>query len=372
MSVYRKKAEKFYRFDFWLEGRRFLGSCGVASKREAIEVERQKRDEARREIAAEQKLAGGPLTLDAAALRYWQEVGQYHKAKETTFRNLQRLVEYFGKEKRLAELTDDDVARLVSWRRAQTVAGRASAAHVSPATVNRSTIEPLQKLFSRARKSWRLNFDREPTWSLHLLKEAGERVREVRPIEEVALEAAIPPAIKPLVAFARASGLRLAECLLQKSDVDLVAGRISTKGKGGKIVSVPITSEMRAILMAEMANPTEHVFTYTVRRPRAAPETGRQRPPKGKPAPLTVSYVKTVWRRARAGKYGAALPADLRFHDLRHDFATKLLRETGNLKLVQRALNHAKVETTTRYAHVLDDEILAGMEAASARRKGKA
>ena len=32
-------------FDFWLEGRRFLGSCGVASKREAIEVERQKRDE---------------------------------------------------------------------------------------------------------------------------------------------------------------------------------------------------------------------------------------------------------------------------------------------------------------------------------------
>ncbi len=37
--------------------------------------------------------------------------------------------------------------------------------------------------------------------------------------------------------------------------------------------------------------------------------------------------------------------------------ATKLLRETGNLKLVQRALNHADLKTTSRYAHVLDDDV---------------
>ena len=49
----------------------------------------------------------------------------------------------------------------------------------------------------------------------------------------------------------------------------------------------------------------------------------------------------------------------LRFHDFRHDFGTKLLRATGNLKLVQRALNHANIKTTTRYAHVLDDQVAA-------------
>jgi site-specific recombinase XerD len=59
----------------------------------------------------------------------------------------------------------------------------------------------------------------------------------------------------------------------------------------------------------------------------------------------------------------------LRNNDLRHDFATKLLRETKNIKLVSRALNHSKIETTTKYAHVLDEEVLAGMEAASAQRK---
>src|SRR6187551_2876152 len=65
------------------------------------------------------------------------------------------------------------------------------------------------------------------------------------------------------------------------------------------------------------------------------------------------SGAKTQWRRtrARAGVEG------FRFHDFRHDLGTKLLRETGNLKLVQRALNHADLKTTTRYAHVLDTEI---------------
>jgi site-specific recombinase XerD len=34
----------------------------------------------------------------------------------------------------------------------------------------------------------------------------------------------------------------------------------------------------------------------------------------------------------------------------------------GNLKLVQKALNHANIKTTTRYAHVLDDEVAAALE----------
>jgi integrase len=53
---------------------------------------------------------------------------------------------------------------------------------------------------------------------------------------------------------------------------------------------------------------------------------------------------------------------DFRFHDFRHDLATKLLRATGNLKTVQKALSHADIKTTTRYAHVLDEEVAAAME----------
>jgi integrase len=81
-----------------------------------------------------------------------------------------------------------------------------------------------------------------------------------------------------------------------------------------------------------------------------------------------MSAVKEEWRRMRK----RAGVESFRFHDFRHDFATKLLRETGNLKLVQKALNHADLKTTGRYAHVLDDEIADAMErVAKSRAKSR-
>ena len=60
---------------------------------------------------------------------------------------------------------------------------------------------------------------------------------------------------------------------------------------------------------------------------------------------------------------------DFRFHDKRHDFATKLLRESRNLKLVQKALNHKNITTTLKYAHVLDDEVGDAIEAMQEKRE---
>jgi len=86
---------------------------------------------------------------------------------------------------------------------------------------------------------------------------------------------------------------------------------------------------------------------------------------KGERYPLTYRNVQSYWRRLRkqSGVVG------FRIHDYRHDFATKLLRETGNLRLVQKALGHASIETTTRYAHVLDSEVADAMERMSRNRK---
>ena len=60
-----------------------------------------------------------------------------------------------------------------------------------------------------------------------------------------------------------------------------------------------------------------------------------------------------------------------RFHDFRHDVGTKLLRETGNLKLVQRALNHRSIKSTLRYAHVLDEEVADAMESRLSLKKSR-
>jgi integrase len=63
---------------------------------------------------------------------------------------------------------------------------------------------------------------------------------------------------------------------------------------------------------------------------------------------------------------------DFRFHDYRHDFGTKLLRDSGNLKLVQKAMNHRDIKSTLRYAHVLDEDVASAVErVAKSREKSR-
>jgi integrase len=285
--------------------------------------------------------------------RYWQEHGQHGAGAANTERRLALMIEFFGKDKLITEITDDDLAKLVAWRRGHRV--RQDGPLISAFTVNH-TVTTLRKLFTRA-KLWGVRFAHEPKWSKHLLKVPTERVRELSDEEAERIDAAMRGDYAPFFAFARASGLRLAECLLKWSEVDWTARQIVKLGKGGKRVTVPLTSELRAILSPLRGHHPEFVFTYVCERG----EHGRT---KGARYPITYAGVQTFWRRLRK-RSGVTT---FRFHDYRHDFATKLLRDSRNLRLVQRALNHASIKTTTRYAHVLDSEVAEAMEAAAKSR----
>ena len=48
---------------------------------------------------------------------------------------------------------------------------------------------------------------------------------------------------------------------------------------------------------------------------------------------------------------------DISPHTLRHTFATDLLRETKNIRLVQKALGHSDISTTMVYTHIVDEEL---------------
>jgi integrase len=305
--------------------------------------------------------------LDYVAGRYWEEIGKHHVGADTTWRDIARLVKYFGATKLLTEILDDDVAKLVAWRRGHRVTRRgkgrknaATAPFVANATVNRSTTEVLKKLFTRAKASWGIQFEKEPNWKQHWLKEPQERVRELHGGEADQLDDATRDDYRPIMEFTGVSGLRMNECLLRWSEVNWDARKIEKQGKGDKRVAVPITDAIREILWPLRGHHSEMVFTYIAKRTRKP-----QKLVKGERYPITYSGLKSAWKRIRA----TAKVTDFRFHDYRHDFATKLLRETGNMKLVQRALNHADIKTTAKYAHVLDDEVAAGMDAVQKSRK---
>jgi integrase len=270
-------------------------------------------------------------------VRYFHEVGQHQVCADETFTNLDRLVTCPHLEgKRLADIIDKVVTDVIAWRRGHHRWGRADLDRISPATVNRSTTEVLQKLFTHAKKKWGASFDHEPNWAEHMLKESGERVRELRTGEADALELAQRTDYAPFLDFVRASGQRgYKECLIRWTNVDWHTRLITTIGKHGRTVTMPITEEIEAILLrcgegkggAFVPHHPEWVHTYVCQR-----ADKRKGLVKGERYPLTKEGAKTMWRRTckRAGI------VDFRLHDFRHDLATKLLRKTGNLKLVHK------------------------------------
>lgn len=55
-----------------------------------------------------------------------------------------------------------------------------------------------------------------------------------------------------------------------------------------------------------------------------------------------------------------AIAADLpviKFHDLRHTFASNFLKNGGKLYDLQKTLGHSTIQVTERYAHLVPDQL---------------
>ena len=298
--------------------------------------------------------------MQDTASRYWTEHAQHLAGAATTWTNLGVLLKLFGKDKLVTEITDDDVARLVAWRRGHRV--RKTGPLISPWTVNH-TVTTLRALFARL-KLWGVSFAHEPKWSKHLLKTPTERVRELSDDESDRLVAVMRDDYRPFFEFAQATGWRLEECFLRWSEVDFGTGQITKLGKSGTRITREIKPTLREILWPLRGHHPEFVFTYVSQRH----EPGRGFV-KGQRYPLTYNGLESYWRRLRK----VAGVSNFRFHDFRHDFATKLLRQERNIRVVQKALGHASIKTTERYAHVLDSEVADAVERlAKSRKKPKA
>jgi integrase len=254
----------------------------------------------------------------------------------------------------MADVTGDHAAKLVSWLSGRHKWDREDMPLLSPATVNRTGVELLRRVYTRARKKWGAHFPKEPKWNDYRLDEPEERARELHGGEREAIELAIrSDGYAEVIAFALATGFRMETCLLRWSEVNWRGRVIEKIGKGGKRNRTRITPTVEAILRPLIGHHPVFVFTYIARHTAGGRIRGRR-------YPITYEGLKIEWRHAR-DRSGVS---DLRFHDLRHDFGTRVQRACGNIKITQRALNHSRIESTLRYINVRDDEVAAALEAA--------
>lgn len=341
MTVYRHKNSPHWQYDFQMRGQRFTGSTGCSSKSAAKEFERKERNR-----IAEGVVEKPDLTLDDACGLYWEQTGRFESNSKTTEGQTARLTKFFGKGTLIRDLDREEVDRYVRHRRAQKATNRQTL--VKNATVNRET-ELLKRILRAVPDRYA-----KPTidWKGVALKEAGERIRELSADEERALFEKLPGDLANVAEFAMLSGQRREGVITMLwSKMDLKAGRASVRVKGGGWHTFPLTPRMVA-LIASQPKVAPQVFTYVCERP-APPRKDRPRRLKGERYPFSSAGWYRKWKAALK----AAGIEDFRFHDLRHTTGTRVLRSSGNLKVVQKLLGHTNITTTTRYAHALEDDV---------------
>ncbi len=355
MSVYLAKRpdgtlkSPYYQFSFTLkingESRRFFGSTKETRKAAAREYERKERERVKRERPNDN------MTLSAVCDRYYEEVAKHQASADDTLTALDHVCRLIGHGRRFINITADDIAKAARERAGETF-GKEEPRLVAPGTVNRQIIEPLRRMMRRAKKVYGMSCDPDLIdWSELKRKEPKERVREFTAEEADAFWNKLRPDYVPFVWFLGSRGFRVNAALgiARPKEVDLIGRRVQIWKKGEGKAWVPISKVQAEVIKQEMAKAPGQVWTYVAQK----------RPKRGMRFRITYPGLRRVIAKALTD----AGIEDFRIHDLRHDFASKLLRKTRDLALVQKSLGHADIESTMRYAHVLDDDIAQGLEA---------
>lgn len=131
-----------------------------------------------------------------------------------------------------------------------------------------------------------------------------------------------------------ASGLRVSElCGLSIRDVD--DDYIRIKGKGGKERIVPIGKKAIEAI--------DRYLHFRNGETNEALFVGRRNRP--------IDRV-TVWRLVKMYASEAGITKNIFPHTFRHSFATHLLDNGADLRIIQELLGHASITSTDRYTHV--------------------
>jgi integrase len=266
----------------------------------------------------------------------------------------------FLHDKRMDRITQLDIQR---WRKEQLKKNK-------PASINRK-VATLKGLLTRA-VEWRV-ISHNPLAGLKYIKtDSKARVRYLSEQEEKRLRAALAARdvearqkrasynqwredrglepepdfgaycdhLQPMVILALNTGLRRGELFnLKTSDINLGRKLLTVEGttaKSGQTRHIPLNDEAYSTIKAWMNDLDSKGLVFP------SPVTGGR-----------MDNINTAWQ----GLIDKAGIKDFRFHDLRHDFASKLVMRGTDLNTVRELLGHSTLKMTLRYSHLAPDHL---------------
>ena len=153
------------------------------------------------------------------------------------------------------------------------------------------------------------------------------------------------------------TGIRVSELVgLNWSDVDFQLGIVRVLGKGSKERIVPI---------GEVALQALRDYGIEVRKRWKLPCKGEN--------PLFLNNrggritARSVARSLEKHLRAVGIPVNIGPHGLRHTFATHLLNNGADLRVIQELLGHASLSTTQRYTHLNLEQLTAVYDKAHPR-----
>jgi len=338
-SVTRKETirkKEVFSIDFQVDGHRVRKTLkGVRSRAEAVKVLNAEVVDAQR---GKYFFAQKKRTFEEMATLYMEKYAKVNKKswKTSDMVYLRRLKPYFGNYV-LSKITTEMIEEYKAKRLED---------GLKNSSVNRE-LSCLRKIFNLA-LDWSY-LSESPMRKVKSLSEKGSmRERILAEDEEVRLLEAAALHLKPIIMVALYTGFRKGAVLsLKWQNVDFEKGEIrTTQSKTGAGRAVPMNSTVMSLLydLKSQNGYSEYVFTN--------PETGKP-------------FVDI--KNAFLGACERAGIEDLHFHDLRHTFGSRLVRNGANINLVKELMGHASIVTTQRYLHSQVNEKKQAVEALTAK-----
>ena len=150
--------------------------------------------------------------------------------------------------------------------------------------------------------------------------------------------------LRPLIVLAMNCGCRRGELFhLEWGDIDFPKRTLTVRpeiAKNGRRRTLPLNGTAHDLLTSWRKQTGGKAFVF----------------PNRKSQPFTT--IKTVWLKLMRD----AGIKDFRFHDLRHEFASRLAQSGTDLNTIRALLGHSGIDMVLRYSHLTSKELRAAVE----------